>query len=99
MPDSEELMLLQSKLDDHIEEFGTHVREEHERWDHLITVQETNSRVVGELTIAVTKQAEATKDMIDVWTTGRTLGKIGKYLGSIAILGVCFTWLAEHFKS
>ena len=99
MPSSEELLLLQSKLDDHIEEFQEHVKEEHVRWDHLITVQETNSRVVGELTVAVTAQAEATKDMIDVWNGGRTLGKIGKYIGSIAIIGVCFTWLAEHFKS
>lgn len=99
MPSSEDVKLLQSKLDDHIEEFHEHVKEEHERWDHLITVQETNSRVVGELTVAVNAQAEATKDMIDAWTAGRTLGKLGKYIGSLAVIGVCFTWLAEHFKS
>lgn len=98
-PVIQKVTLLQSELDSHIEEFHKHVEEEHERWNHLISVQEQNNAAIAELTAS-------TRDLVEAWNTatgvvkaGATLGRFGKWLASIAIFGVIFTWLIEHWKS
>ena len=98
MVEDERMILLQRKLDVHIEEYHEHVKEEHERWDHLITVQEKNNEAIAALTVS-------TKDLVEAWNTatgvvqaGATLGRFGKWLTSIAIFGVILSWLAGHWK-
>lgn len=97
-PGNDDLILLQCKLDHHINEFHRHVEEEHERWNHLIDVQEQNNKAIAELTAS-------TRDLVEAWNTaagvvkaGATLGRFGKWLASIAIFGVIFSWLIEHWK-
>lgn len=105
------LLLLQEKVDNHIEEFHEHRREyqvyreeEAEKWDHylrsltqLAEAQSENTKAINDLTVN-------TKELLSAWQaamgTVRTLSAVGKFfkwLGSFAIIGVFFTWFMEHF--
>ena len=105
MSEDDQMSLLQSELAAHMEEFKLHVQEEQERWGHLITVQESNTRVVSELAIAVTAQAEATKDMIEAWNAAHGALKVGgwlidfiKWCSGIAVVGVGAAYVMSHLK-
>lgn len=93
-----QLVLLQQKLDNHIDEYKEHCAAEEKRWDHLIVAQERNTQSIQELTIA-------TRDIVTVWQatdgtmkTLSALGKFVKWLSGFAVVGVAIKWLIEHFK-
>jgi len=93
-----QIILLQKKLDDHIEEYKQHCEDEDKRWDHLIVAQETNTQAIKDLTIA-------TQDIVTVWQaadgtmkTMSALGKFIKWLSGFAVIGIFIGWLVEHFK-
>ncbi|MDC0600099.1 hypothetical protein OAO65_02195 [Flavobacteriales bacterium] len=105
MVEDENVILLQRQLETHIEEFQEHVKEEHERWDHLITVQEQNNTVQEQNNVAIAELTSSTKDLVEAWNTatgvvkaGATVGRFGKWVTSVAIFGVAISWLAEHWK-
>ena len=96
--------VLQQRLEDHIEEYREHLQEEHEKWEHLFAVQEANNQAIKDLTRAVSAQAESTKDLVSAWETtnsvikvGSMLGRFGKWLTSVAILGAGIAWVMEHW--
>ena len=92
-----ELVLLQEKLDTHIEEFHQHVEAEENRWNQLLTATEKNSESIGEL-------AASTKDIIEIYQAangaikvGITFGKFVKWVTQIAVIGVAIKWLLDNF--
>jgi len=91
-----QLMLLQQKLQSHIEDYQRHCEDEEKRWDHLIVAQERNTQSIRELT-------ESTRDLVAVWQaadgTMKTMsaaGRFVKWLGSFAVVGVALNWIASH---
>ena len=93
-----QLILLQQKLDNHIEDYKKHCEEENNRWDHLIVAQERNTQSIQELTVA-------TRDIVTVWQaadgtmkTMSAIGKFVKWLSGFAVIGIAIKWIFEHFK-
>ena len=84
------LILLQDKMDTHIEEHRRCAVNERRRWDRLIVITEANAKCIHDLT-------EATEGVIDAWRTGTNLGKFVKWLSGFAIIGGAITWLIKHF--
>ena len=108
-----QLILLQQKVDNHIEEFHEHRKEyqayreeESARWDHLLASQAELAKAQAANTKAIHELAESTKDLLSAWqaATGTVktlsaLGKFFKWLGSFAIIGVFIKWYIEHFST
>lgn len=95
---NDELILLQQRLLDHIEEYNIHRETEDKRWKDLMLVQERNNQSIKELT-------ESTRDLISAWdaATGTVramsaLGKFVKWLSGFAIIGVIANWFVEYIK-
>ena len=93
-----QMLLLQQKLDNHIDEYKKHCEDEEKRWDHLIVAQERNTQSIQELTVA-------TRDIVTVWQaadgtmkTMSALGSFVKWLSGFAVVGVAIKWVFEHFK-
>ncbi len=96
--DDSHIILLQQKLDDHIEEYKSHIENDKKRWENLIIVQERNTQSIKELT-------ESTRDLILAWQaatgTVKTMSAIGrfvKWLGGFAILGTLIKWVIDYGK-
>ena len=92
MPEDEEVIILRR-------EFEQHVKEEHERWDHLIKITEANAEAVSELT-------KSTQGIVDTWQAaegvvkvGSALGRLGKWLAGLAFIGTFFTLLFDKFQN
>ena len=105
MSHEEKLTLLQNELDAHIEDFNNHVKDDHERWDKFIVVQETNTKVMGELTTTMAAQVDATKDILEAWEAANGAIKVGgwlvsflKWCSGLAVIGVGASWILDHLK-
>ena len=90
-------MLLQEKLDNHIDTYNKHREEEQVRWGNLLNSQETNTRAIQELT-------DSTRDLVTVWKAAdgtmkaaSALGKFVKWLSGFAIVGVVVKWASDYF--
>ena len=93
-----QILLLQQKLENHIDDYKKHCEDEEKRWDHLIVAQERNTQSIKELT-------EATRDIVNIWQaadgTMKTMSAVGnfvKWLSGFAVVGVAIKWVFEHFK-
>ena len=93
-----QILLLQQKLDNHIEEYKLNRVEETERWGYLIDAQELNTKSIKELT-------DSTLDLVLVWKaadgtmkTMSAVGKFVKWLSGFAVIGVAIKWTFDHFK-
>jgi len=99
------VLTLEQKLDSHIVEFQHHVKDEDERWDHLVSLQEENSKAIGELSGSIRDLSGSTKEVIEAWNAasgaikvGSAIGRFSKWLASVAILGAAFAWLLEKVE-
>jgi hypothetical protein len=88
-------ILIQRRLDNHIEEFRSHSEAEQERWDKLLSAQEKNNEAIREI-------AESTRDIVDAWQAtsgaikvGKSVGRFVKWVGGFAIIGVIAQWLSH----
>lgn len=107
----EQVLLLQQRVENHIEEFHEHRKEyqayreeEAERWDHLLTSQAENAKAQAENTKAIHELAESSRDLLNAWeaATGTVkvlsaFGKFIKWLSGFAFIGAFFAWLVQHF--
>lgn len=100
-----QLVLLQQKLDNHIEEFHEHCKSEDARWDRFITTQESNTEQIKELVTSNKELSESTRDVVAVWQaadgtikTFSAIGKFVKWLSGFAVVGVAIKWIADHVK-
>ena len=91
--DPEEFKLLQTQLNDHIEECDMNRAKEDERWNQMLHTQEVTAQNVKELT-------ESTKDLLAAWDAANgavkvlaALGAAAKWAGSFTILGGFVAWL------
>lgn len=99
-----QVLLLQQKLDDHIEEFHEHCESEEKRWEHLIVAQERNTKSIEDLTRSTQELTESTRDIVLAWNaangtvkTMSVLGKFVKWLSGFAFVGAFITWLFKQF--
>jgi len=97
MPGDKDIILLQRRLDDHIDEFNAHLKEEDIRWEHLLDVTERNTE-------SITQLAESTKGLVEIYTTGNsvvkagvTVGKFVKWLSIFTIPSVIVAWFVEYW--
>lgn len=100
-----QIVLMQQKLDNHIEEYKEHCKAEEERWDHLIFSQERNTQSIRELTESTKALTDSTKDIVSAWQaangTVKTMSIVGqfvKWLSGFAVVGVAVTWVFDHFS-
>lgn len=94
----EQIVLLQQKLDNHIEDYKKHCEEQDKRWDLVIVAQERNTEAIKDLT-------DSSRDLLSVWKaadgtvkTMSALGKFVKWLSGFAVLGVTINWIIDHIK-
>lgn len=99
-----QVLLLQQKLDDHIEEFHEHCGQEENRWNKVITAQEQNTKCIQELTQSTKELTESTRDIVSAWNaangtvkTMSALGRFVKWLSGFAFVGAFLTWLFKQF--
>lgn len=100
-----QILLLQQKLDNHIDDFHEHCAAEDKRWDRFISTQESNTTSIRELVTSNKELSDSTRDVVAVWKaadgTMKTLSAVGKFfkwLSGFAVLGVAVKWIMEHFK-
>ena len=100
-----QLVLLQQKLDNHIDEFHEHCKSEDARWDRFISTQESNTASIKELVTSNKELSESTRDIVAVWQaadgtikTFSAIGKFVKWLSGFAVVGVAIKWVADHVK-
>lgn len=101
-----QIVLMQQKLDNHIEEYKAHCEAEEERWDHLIVSQERNTQSIRELTESTKALTDSTKDIVSAWQaangTVKTMSKLGqfiKWVSGIVVLGaIAYKWIIDHYS-
>ena len=100
----EKILLLQSRLESHIDDYKTHCANEELRWDHLIAAQEHNSDCIKELTRSTQALTTSTEGVVKAWNaangtiaTMSVLGAFFKWLGGFSVIGVFLLWIAEKF--
>lgn len=100
-----QILLLQQKLDNHIDEFHEHCKSEDQRWDRFISTQESNTASIKELVTSNKELSDSTRDVVAVWQaadgtmkTMSAVGKFVKWLSGFAVVGVAIKWVFEHFK-
>lgn len=74
-------------------EFKEHIEDEKQMHSEHMEVQRANTVALTELATTLSSQVKNTKPLVDAVSAGRTLGSIGKWLSSIAIIGVGLVWL------
>ena len=93
---AEKIILLQQKLETHIDDFNEHKNEEDGRWRRMLEATEANTACVHELTLTVTKLSISTQGIVEAWQAGSTLGKLVKWLSGF---GVAIALNAAWFKN
>ena len=100
-----QILLLQQKLENHIDDFNEHCKEEDERWDRFILTQESNTESIRQLVTSNQQLSDSTRDVVAVWQaangtikTFSAIGKFVKWLSGFTVLGVAIKWVFEHFK-
>ena len=91
----ERIKLLETKLDRHIEE-GEH------RWEVFVKSQEANNEALNEV---LTNLVDSTKGLVEVWEAGSgviqvgsMVGRFAKWLTTLAVIGVAFSWVFDKFS-
>ncbi len=78
------IVLMQQKLDDHIDDFHKHCSEEVERWDTFITMQKTNTESIKELVVSNKELSDSTRDIVSVWKaadgTVKVMSAFGRFV-------------------
>ena len=104
MNNNTNVLLLQQKLEDHIDDFNKHCADEERRWEHLISAQEYNTKCIQELTQSTKELTESTRDIVSAWNaangtvkTMSALGRFVKWLSGFAFVGAFLTWLFKQF--
>lgn len=91
MPSTEEkVLMLQQRFDNHLIEVDARKKEERERWDRLIKINEANANSINDLT-------HATKGVVDAWQTSTNLGRFMKWLSGFAVIGAAYAWWLKTF--
>lgn len=97
------ILLLQNKLDNHIENFDQHCADEDKRWSHLMATQEHNTESIKELISSNKDLADSTRDIISIYQaadgaikTATVIGKFMKWLSGFAIVGAIVKWIIDH---
>ena len=100
--DNSHVLLLQQKLDDHIEAFNEHCESEEARWEHLIAAQERNSVCIENLTNSTKELTNSTRDIVRAWNaasgtvqTMSALGKFVKWIGGFAFIISFIVWFLD----
>lgn len=98
MDTNSRLVLLQEKLDNHIEVYEEHRREEQTRWSNLIESQALNTKSIQDLT-------DSTRDLVTVWQAAdgtmkaaSAVGKFIKWLSGFAAVGMMINWIIDNSK-
>lgn len=103
LKDRADILLLQTRLDDHIKEYKEHCGDEEKRWSNLIFLQETNTLSIKDLTNSTKELTESTRDIVAVWKaadgtikTMSLFGKFVKWVSGFAIIGVIGKWVIDQ---
>jgi hypothetical protein len=90
-----QIMLLQQKLDNHIDVYEKHCDDEEKRWELLIVSQERNTQSIRDLTTSTKELTESTRGIVETWQTANGVGKFFKWLSGFAILGALVKWFTD----
>lgn len=100
-----QILLLQQKLDNHIDDFHEHCAAEDKRWDRFISTQESNTTSIRELVISNKELSDSTRDVVKVWQaadgtmkTMSAVGKFVKWLSGFTVVGLVIKWFVDHVK-
>jgi len=92
MSDSEgvtKMEALENKVDTLTGEFAVFREDENLRWDRHLEAMERNSEQIQQL-------AEATKGIVEAWTTANAFQRFVKWLSSFSIIGVVIAWIYHN---
>lgn len=99
------VLLLQQKLEDHIQSYKKHCEENEKRWERLMVSQEHNTQCVRELTETTRALTESTHDIVMAWNaangtikTATVVGRFLKWLSGFAIIATFIAWLSERIN-
>lgn len=99
----DEMRFSDLRLEKFYQEFKTHQREYREHIEEETVLMGEMMTCQQENTAAITNLTENTTELIDIMNTaqgvvkaGAVLGRFGKWIGSIAILGIGLKWLIDR---
>ena len=77
-------------------DFDHHAATEKDMFLQMVISQQENTDAVRQLTEGTASLLEAWHQARAIVKVGSALGKLGKWVGSIAIFGAIINWLANH---
>ena len=101
---------LHERLNNHVERFEAHVKDDTMKFEGLITAQQKNTDAVTKLTVSVTSLVKNTSAIVQLHKDFEGAARIGRGVqgfmlwclkwgaigtGTVAVL----MWLVEHFKN
>ena len=96
---AEDLVVLQEKLINHLHAYEVHILAEDERWERMFQICEKNVDDIAHLTVCIADLTNSTASVVDMWDSaqsvvrvGGLIGTLGKWLASIAFIGVAAKW-------
>lgn len=92
MPEDEEFIALQRRLDRHLDEYRLHILEHEKREEKVLLAQEANTKSIAELTAAV-------KPLVDAMTAAIVLQKFIKWATGFSGVVVFIAWWNGLFSS
>lgn len=105
MPENAELIMLQRKIDTHIAEFERQREADEKRWQHLLSITESNAKANADTAEAVRNLTEATRGLLEAWEAvggavkvGSALGSFIKWLSGFAVIGGAVAWVVSMFS-
>ena len=91
MPEDEQYIKLQRRLDDHLDEYRIHILEHDKRESNLLLALETNTKQIHDLTAAV-------KPLVDAVTAAVIAQKFIKWVTGFSGIAIFIAWYNDLFK-
>jgi hypothetical protein len=107
--DTDKLLLLCEKFDQHVERFDQHEAREEKKFDRLIKAQEHNTAAIADLTANVSSLVLDTKDIIQLTRDFQGAARIGGGIkrftawclgigGAVGGIGLLLTYITDHLS-
>lgn len=88
---------IEQRLNEHIIESKMYREEYQEMFGQLLQSTKANTESIGQLTVATAGILEVYAASQGAIKVGSALGKFAKWLTGVAVLGVGFKWMLDHF--
>lgn len=102
---NDEMLMLQRKLEVHIDAYEKHVEEDHRRWDRFIATQEEHSKSLDDLTRSLDTAVKSMEGLLTAWQAANGAIKVGatvtrflRWLSGFAVIGAAAAYVLSKIQ-